>query len=194
MAVMSRGAWAGWTGTLLLHGLIVILLVWGGVLFPPKPPVQSADTVMDLVDPTPPQTSPPPAAPPPPPPSEETVPSTQPAPAPAPPAKSAPAQDQPDYLPQFKIEQTPVFPEQQVLSQMVYPPLAAKQGLEGTVILELSIDAQGVIRQIVVLKDPGFGFAEAAVKALQGIRVKPAQAGGQAVAVRYRYPIRFTLK
>jgi protein TonB len=76
---------------------------------------------------------------------------------------------------------------------VVYPPLAASQGLEVTVILELSIDNGGVIRKIVVLKDPGYGFSEAAIKALSGIHVIPAQAGGEPVAVRYRYPIRFTL-
>jgi len=105
-----------------------------------------------------------------------------------------PAAVEPDYLPQFKIDQLPQFPTQQILSRVVYPPLAAAQGLEVTVILELSIDKDGVIRKIVVLKDPGFGFSEAAVKALSGIQVVPAQAGGQTVAVRYRYPIRFTLK
>ena len=188
---MSRTAWIGWTGTFLLHGAIVVLLVWGRVLFPAPPPAEN-DTVMNLADVAPPSQ---PAPPPPPQPAEESAPSRVPAPAPAPEQpRTAAASTEPDYLPQFKIEQTPQFPEQQILGQMVYPPLAAKQGLEGTVILELSIDAQGTIRRITVLKDPGFGFAEAAVKALQGIRVQPARAGGQAVAVRYRYPIRFTLK
>jgi protein TonB len=194
MATLFRASWAGWIGTLLIHGVIVGLLLWGGVLFPSTPPVEH-DTTMDLADVTPAPPEPPPQAPPPPPPpSEDAAPSNEPAPPVAEKPQAAPAVSEPDYLPQFKIEQAPVFPDQQVLSQMVYPPLAAKQGVEGTVILELSIDAQGVIRHIAVLKDPGFGFAEAAVKALAGIRVKPAQAGGQSVAVRYRYPIRFTLK
>ena len=45
-----------------------------------------------------------------------------------------------------------------------------------------------------VLKDPGFGFAEAAIKALAGLVCEPAQVEGRPVAVRYRYPVRFALK
>ncbi len=196
MTRISRPAWAGWCGTVVIHGLVIGLLVWINAMRPAPPPIEQ-ETLLDLTDVNPPQ----PKAPPPPPPVPPPVTSAAvplPAPpttpvAPSPSTTTTQAQE-PDFLPQFKIEQPPQFPDQLILSQMVYPALAAKQGLEGTVILELSIDAEGVIRRIVVLKDPGFGFAEAAVTALRGVRVKPAQAGGQAVAVRYRYPIRFTLK
>lgn len=149
--------------------------------------------MLDLTDVAPPRPQALPPPPPPPTPSDTALPAPPSAPVP-PSSPQTSASTEPDYLPQFKIERPPEFPDQLILSQMVYPALAAKQGLEGTVILELSIDAEGTIRRIVVLKDPGFGFADAAVKALQGVRVKPAQAAGQAVAVRYRYPIRFTLK
>jgi protein TonB len=64
------------------------------------------------------------------------------------------------------------------------------------VILELFIDNQGVVRNIVVLRETpeGRGFAEAAVRAFQGMRAVPAQANGENVAVRYRWPVRFSLK
>ena len=102
--------------------------------------------------------------------------------------------EEPDYLPQFKITEVPVIPSEKVLSKIAYPPLAAKQGIEATVFLELYIDERGAIRQIKVLKDPGFGFAEAAVRALDGAECVPAKMDGRPVAVRYRYPVRFTLK
>jgi protein TonB len=86
------------------------------------------------------------------------------------------------------------LPVQAILDQIIYPPLAAKQGLEATVILDLYIDQTGKIRKITVLKDPGYGFAEAAVAALQGRTVVPARSQGQPCAVRFRYPVRFTLK
>lgn len=99
-----------------------------------------------------------------------------------------------DYLPQHKISKLPELPTEDIKTKIVYPLLANKQGIEGIVYLELFIDQNGNIRKIEVLKDPGYGFAEAAIKALQGIKCKPAEANGIPVAVRYRYPIRFTLK
>ena len=99
-----------------------------------------------------------------------------------------------EYLPQHKITDVPVLPTDEIKSKMVYPPLANKQGIEGIVYLELFIDQFGTIKKIEVLKDPGYGFADAALKALEGIKVKPAMSNGVPVAVRFRYPIRFTLK
>ena len=99
-----------------------------------------------------------------------------------------------DYLPQHKISAVPVLPVQQIRSKVVYPPLANKQGIEGIVYLELFIDQNGIIRKVTILKDPGYGFAQAAVRALMGMKCKPAEANGIPAAVRFRYPIRFTLK
>jgi protein TonB len=101
---------------------------------------------------------------------------------------------EPDYLPQFRITKVPIIPVKELLAKIEYPPLAAAQGIEATVILELLIDESGRIRKVSVLKDPGFGFAEAAIKALSGLVCEPAQVEGRPVAVRYRYPVRFALK
>jgi protein TonB len=122
-----------------------------------------------------------------------------PAPPPAPVSVAAGASgsgsgDEAEFLPQFKVTEVPVIPAREVLSRIQYPPLAARQGIEASVYLELLIDSGGRIQKIRVLKDPGFGFAEAAVSALAGLVCSPAKAGGQAVAVRFRYPVRFSLK
>jgi protein TonB len=112
-------------------------------------------------------------------------------------ATSAPAPKaggEPEYLPQFKITDVPVVPAKMVLAKIEYPPLAAKQGIEANVFLELFIDDTGKIRKITVLKDPGYGFAQAAIAALSDITCTPAMVDGQPVAVRFRYPVRFTLK
>ena len=115
-----------------------------------------------------------------------------PVPAPAATATAAvPAE--PDYLAQFKITEIPVIPVKDVLSKIVYT-LAAKQGIQSTVFLELFIDETGKVRKITVLKDPGNGFAEAAIAALGDIVCVPAKVDGHPVAVRFRYPVRFTLK
>lgn len=101
---------------------------------------------------------------------------------------------EPDYLPQHRISQVPEIPTSEIQSRIEYPQMARRQGLEGTVFLELLIDEYGKIRKIEVLRDPGFGFAEAATAALEGITVRPAEANGVPVAVRYRYPVRFQLR
>lgn len=98
------------------------------------------------------------------------------------------------YLPQSNIDVSPILDKEAFKARVVYPPMAKNMGLEAMVILELFIDQTGTIRKIVVLKDPGNGFAEAAVAAMQGISLKPAMAGGSPVAVRFRTPVYFTLK
>ncbi len=99
-----------------------------------------------------------------------------------------------DYVPQHKISVIPDIPAREVLDRIVYPPMALRQEIEGVVYLELFIDQSGMVRKIQVLKDPGYGFADAAVAALTGLRCKPAYANGEPVAVRFRYPVRFTVQ
>ena len=98
-----------------------------------------------------------------------------------------------DYIPQHKISVVPEIPTKQILSKIEYPKMAMKQGIEGVVYLELFIDEYGNIRRVNVLKDPGYGFADAAVAALEGISCKPAMMNDKPVAVRFRYPVRFVL-
>jgi 4-diphosphocytidyl-2C-methyl-D-erythritol kinase len=91
------------------------------------------------------------------------------------------------------ISVVPEIPTKSILSKIEYPKMAMKQGIEGVVYLELFIDENGNIRQVNVLKDPGYGFAEAAIAALDGIICKPALMNDKPVAVRFRYPVRFVL-
>ncbi|MDR2659810.1 MAG: energy transducer TonB [Spirochaetaceae bacterium] len=111
-------------------------------------------------------------------------------------AAPAPIRYTEEYLPQNKVSVLPRLNEKDILSRLIYPPIALRSGLEGVVYLELYIDREGQVRRIVILKEnpPGRGFGEAAIKAFEGLRGKPAQANGEAVAVRYRYPVRFQIK
>jgi periplasmic protein TonB len=102
-------------------------------------------------------------------------------------------EQEPEYLPQHKISKIPVIPVEEILDRIEYPPMALRQKLEAVVYVELYIDQTGLVRQVIVLKDPKNGFAEAAVKALEGLQCGPAEANGKPVAVRFRYPIRFVL-
>ncbi|MDR1218098.1 MAG: energy transducer TonB [Treponema sp.] len=101
-----------------------------------------------------------------------------------------------DFLPQHKISMPPALSDDQIRRNTEYPAIALRSGVEGVVILELFIDSRGEIRRINILKEdpPDRGFAEAAVNAFRDITAVPAESNGVAVAVRYRYPVRFKIK
>jgi protein TonB len=101
------------------------------------------------------------------------------------------------YLAQGRISVIPVLPDDQIRQATTYPAIALRSGIEGMVYLELFIDRNGEIKQITVLRETpeGRGFGDAAMKAFTGIKaLSPAYANGMAVGVRYRYPVRFTIK
>ena len=110
----------------------------------------------------------------------------------------APAQPQEEvihFLPQHLISVLPVLPDEQIRRNIVYPPIAQRSNIEGTVFLELFIDNRGNVRNVRVLREnpPDRGFGQAAVNAFRGIRGQPAEANGVPVAARYRYNISFRL-
>jgi protein TonB len=100
------------------------------------------------------------------------------------------------YLPMNRVSKPPKFSERAIRDALEYPPLARRSGIEGAVILELFIDKAGEIQRIDILREhpSGRGFGEAAKKAFQGLRAVPAEANGVTVGVRYRYPVRFTMR
>jgi protein TonB len=101
-----------------------------------------------------------------------------------------------DFLPMHRVSVPPHFDERLITQALIYPPIALRSGIEGRVILELFIDRTGRVQRITVLQEnpPDRGFAEAAVKAFEGQRCSPAEANGQPVSVRYRYPVSFKIK
>jgi protein TonB len=101
-----------------------------------------------------------------------------------------------DYLPIHKVSQPPRFNEKDIYSDLVYPPIALRSGIEGRVILELFIDRNGQVQHILILQENPIdrGFGEAAVKAFTGKRGTPAYADGEPVSARYRYPVSFKIK
>lgn len=98
------------------------------------------------------------------------------------------------YYEATKTDQAPSFDRTSLTSRIRYPALAKRQGIEGLVMLRLFISASGKVERIEVEEDPGYGLAEAAVKAFTGLQGEPAVLGGKAVPVTLRYPVRFSLK
>jgi vitamin B12 transporter len=78
-------------------------------------------------------------------------------------------------------------------SEAVYPPEARAQGIQGTVLLQLAIGADGVVTEATVLEPAGHGFDEAAQVAALRFLFRPALRDGQPVAARIRYPYVFQL-
>ena len=96
----------------------------------------------------------------------------------------------------------PVPTEEYLVSQMPtvlkevrpqYPKLAQENKLEGSVILDILIDAQGVVRQVKVIEGPEI-FRANAVSAMEQFKFSPAKVDGQNVAVRIRYTLNFQLE
>lgn len=84
-----------------------------------------------------------------------------------------------------------------VLQQFVeadYPPEAMKQKLEGTVILQLEISAEGKVTNVTVVNPAGNGFDEAATAAARRFVFQPALRDGKPIASKIPYKYSFTLK
>ncbi|MDR2923397.1 MAG: energy transducer TonB [Treponema sp.] len=102
-----------------------------------------------------------------------------------------------DYLPVHMVSVPPKINAEELYSDIVYPPIALRSGIEGSVIVELFIDRGGHVQQILILqenpKDRGFG--DAAIRGFTGKRGTPAyDADGNPVSARLRYPVRFKIK
>ena len=75
----------------------------------------------------------------------------------------------------------------------IYTEEARKLRIEGEVILQVDFQASGTVRVIRVVRGLGHGLDEAAVKAAEQIRFKPAQSSGKAVDSRNTVSIVFRL-
>lgn len=75
-----------------------------------------------------------------------------------------------------------------------YPEEAKKAGVQGAVVMDILVDAEGKVRQAVLISGPGYGLNEAALAAVKGFEFKPARVQDRAVAVKIRYAYRFVLE
>jgi TonB family protein len=75
-----------------------------------------------------------------------------------------------------------------------YPSEAKRAGVEGVVILLLSIDARGLVQSVRVLKGLGHGLDESAVRAAKQTRWQPATLGPNAVQSTRAFNVRFSLQ
>jgi periplasmic protein TonB len=75
-----------------------------------------------------------------------------------------------------------------------YPDLARRAGIEGTVELEVSIDATGAVTDVEVVRGLPLGMSEAAAEAVHRWKYRPARTASGPVASRKSVRIRFVLQ
>ena len=76
----------------------------------------------------------------------------------------------------------------------VYPDLARRAGIEGTVELEVSIDAKGAVTEVEVVRGLPLGLSDAAADAVRRWKYRPARTASGPVASRKSVRIRFVLR
>ena len=75
-----------------------------------------------------------------------------------------------------------------------YPEAARAARIEGSVVMDVLIDANGFVVDVRVISGLGYGLDEAAVKAMKQFEFEPARVQDQKVAVKIRYTYRFELR
>lgn len=75
----------------------------------------------------------------------------------------------------------------------LYPFSARRMGKEGKVVLRLTLDGSGALKQVEVVEAGGYGFTEAAIQAVNRSTFSPARRNGILVASRVLFPVRFVL-
>ncbi len=108
------------------------------------------------------------------------------------PKATAPAAVRPGYAPSYQVDTLPVLLEA-MDGEEVYPRSAKKLGVEGKVVLAVTVEADGRVSAARVVSGPGSGLNEAARDAVLQARFKPATKGGQPVATDITWTYSFVL-
>ncbi|MBU2621151.1 MAG: energy transducer TonB [Proteobacteria bacterium] len=76
----------------------------------------------------------------------------------------------------------------------VYPHRARRLGMEGKVLLRLTINEKGTLVNVEVIEDSGYGLADAAIEAVRKSTFIPATMNGKPIKARALLPVKFTLR
>ena len=95
-------------------------------------------------------------------------------------ADTYPSQIDPEGIPQFKNKVVPK-----------YPKAALKSGIEGKVVIQATIDINGIPKNIVAITKIGFGLEESSIEALKQCTFYPAKKNGKPVEAKVNIPFEF---
>jgi TonB family protein len=104
-------------------------------------------------------------------------------------------EDPPDTAAPQEKSDAPIEKMPEVITRVTpeYPPALAKQGIEGTVVLECLLSDSGTVDSISIVNSVHPDLDRCAIVALQQFRFSPAVAGGVPVPVLLQYEVPFTL-
>jgi len=149
---------------------------------PPKPPIpieapsddvlediEIADTEIDLTEEI--------SAPPPPPVQEEEV-----------------EEEEPAFFVAVEEMPEPVGGIAKIQSNIVYPEIAKRAGVQGRVFVKAFVDENGNVQKVELIKGIGAGCDEAAMEAVKKTKFKPGKQRGKPVRVQVSIPILFKLQ
>ncbi len=104
--------------------------------------------------------------------------------------------NRPEPAQEIQAEQLSKLPKQTRFVTAEYPKQAEEQGIEASVVLLLSITAEGKVDSVGIqepAEPPNLGFDEAAMAAAHQFQFEPAEVDGKPVPVQISYRYRFTL-
>ena len=110
----------------------------------------------------------------------------------APPAKKE-VQEEEVYFEVVEDPPTIVGGLDAVRKHLVYPDLAIRAGVEGTVIVLAFVNKDGVVTGTQVVRGIGGGCDEAAMEAVKKVRFNPGMQRGKPVNVKVSVPVKFRL-
>ena len=94
----------------------------------------------------------------------------------------------------FEPEPGVIEPKIKFLAEKKYPDAAKRAEKEGKVILKVTIDENGIPRDIVALTSLGYGLEEAAIEMLKKSTFRPATKAGEPISLEVEIPVDFRLK
>ena len=106
----------------------------------------------------------------------------------------------PKSEPYRSVEQMPRFPGGEaalmkyIQAQIKYPPKAAKEGIEGRVVVQFVVEKTGDVGEVKVLRSIEKNIDREAIRVIKLLpKFTPGRQNGQAVAVWYTLPVTFKL-
>lgn len=94
----------------------------------------------------------------------------------------------------FESEPGITNPQYKFRVEPKYPDIAKKAEKEGEVVLQATIDENGIPQDIKALTNLGFGLEEAAIEALKKTTFRPAMRGNEPISKQVAIPYKFMLK
>jgi TonB family protein len=94
----------------------------------------------------------------------------------------------------FVVYEVPPEPLNLNKIQFPYPEVARRLGITGTVFLELWIDKEGAVKNVILTKSVYPTLDKVAIENAWKLKFSPAMQRDKPVAVRYSFPVKFTLE